>query len=172
MPCAYLTSLNSVSSTNRRMAVHIYYITTLWEVKCISYCVLVTHKLANKVLDFYAYQISGIRLKLAGASASDKFLYSNSIPSVLNCFRSATLAEVNKLNFYSPNTGSLSFAIFYFSSERLLWCPVSIITSTVNLSLHEVTFLSTYAHAIVRPLLKKPYLVPVATSLSTAPSQL
>lgn len=52
-----------------------------------------------KCMNFFADEISCIRLNLTGVSASDKFLNSNSLTSVLTIFSLEDFAEVGKLRF-------------------------------------------------------------------------
>ena len=70
------------------------------------------------------------------------------------------MGEVRTLIFSSPNkTGLLDTIPTWFLKECFdVLGPT--ITSIINFSLHEGSFPSTFAHAIVHPLLKKPSLDP------------
>jgi hypothetical protein len=119
-----------------------------------------THDLASKFLKFFADKISSIRLKLASSSALDKFLYPNSTPPIMDYFLPTTLGEVRTLIFSSPNKTSLLDTIPTWFLKDCFDVLGPTITSIINFSLHEGSFPSTFADAIVHPLLKKPSLDP------------
>ena len=121
---------------------------------------LSAHDLASKFLTFFADKISGIRLKLVSSFALDKFLYPNSAPPSMDYFLPTTLEEVRTLIFSSPNKTSLLDTIPTWFLKECFDVLGPTITSIINFSLHEGSFPSAFAHAIVHPLLKKPSLDP------------
>lgn len=74
-----------------------------------------TQELVKKFLDFFEDKIAGVRLKFAGFSASVKFLYPSSIPSILKNFlpvANSSFSHRRKAPSLTPNS--------YISSESAL----------------------------------------------------
>src|SRR5688572_33108807 len=99
-------------------------------------------------------------IKLINSFALDKFLYPNCTPPIMDYFLPTTVGEVRTLIFSSPNKTSLLDTIPTWFLKECFDVLGPTITTIINFSLHEGSFPSTFAHAIVHPLLKKPSLDP------------
>ena len=106
---------------------------------------------------FFLNKISAIRLKFQNVSLAG-FSLPQCPPSPFHSFKPTTLAEVRQIIFSSP---SCQCTLDVLPNRILKECfdvLGPIITGLINLSLSEGCFPSSFAHALVHPLLKKPSL--------------
>jgi hypothetical protein len=114
--------------------------------------------LADKFLAYFADKISAIRVKFS--FTSDSYQYPDKPPSPLDCFEPVTLSEIKSIVFSSPNKQCLLDIIPTSLLKECFDILGPTITSLVNLSLSSGTFPTSFAHALVQPLLKKQSLAP------------
>jgi Reverse transcriptase (RNA-dependent DNA polymerase) len=91
-------------------------------------------------------------------SNSGGFSLADNPPPIFDSFRPASLDEVRKVIFSCSDKHCLLDAIPTFLLKKCFDVLGNLLTTFINLSLSEGSFPSSFSHAIVHPLLKKPSL--------------
>jgi hypothetical protein len=117
-------------------------------------------ELADKFIQFFADKIAGIRQKFTSSYEEDDLSFPKVSPPNFETLQPTTLNEIRQIVFSSPSKQCL---LDIMPTDILKQCfdvlgPV--ITDLVNLSLSSGHFPSSFAKAVVLPLLKKSTLSP------------
>ena len=112
-------------------------------------------ELANKFLQFFADKITGIRLKFSSSNEVEGLSLPQVSPPNYGTFHPTTLNEIRQIVFSSPSKQCLLDIIPTDILKQCFDVLGPVITELVNLSLSAGMFPSSFAKAVVRPLLKK-----------------